>query len=138
MLSLMLKFFIHFFCPMMSKEKQETVSISTFKRGIQFLWFHIPSALHFQDIPWVSLPSLPVVKEKKRLHGMLTPQQKYPTPTSQTFYSPLRLETKNMKMWKLMHKSLIQQNSWQTKKQSEIWRNTVNLMQTLTFRLNIN
>ena len=37
-----------------------------------------------------------------------------------------------------MHRPLIQHNSWQIKKQSEIWRNTINLTQTLTFRLNIN
>ena len=38
----------------------------------------------------------------------------------------------------LKHKLLIQHNSWQMKKQSEIWRNTINLIETLTYRLNIN
>ena len=36
---------------------------------------------------------------------------------------------------KLMQKFLIQHNSSQIKKQSEIWRSTINLMQTLAFRI---
>ena len=55
----------------------------------------------------------------------------YPPPNPRP---PLRMETKNMKLWKLMHEHLlpnINVNKW--KKQNQIWRN-----KTLTLRLDNN
>ena len=61
-----------------------------------------------------------------------------PLPQSSNFLLPPLTGNKKHEDVKLMHKPLIQHNSWQIKKQSETWRNTINLIQTLTFRLNIN
>ena len=75
-------------------------------------------------------------------HGMQwgadLPRQNYLPPVLKNILLLPPTGNKKHEDIKLMHKSLIQHNSWQIKKQSEIWRNTVNLMQTLTFRLNIN
>ena len=77
--------------------------------------------------------------------GYYPPQQKYllpvlkcfNLPSSSKFLLPPPNGNKKNEDVKLTHKSLIQHNSWQIKEQSGIWRNTVNLMQTLTFRLSI-
>ena len=61
-----------------------------------------------------------------------------PPPQSSNFLRSPPTGNKKHEDVKLMHKPLIQHNSWKIKKQNESRKNTVNLIQTLTFRLNIN
>ena len=67
----------------------------------------------------------------------ISPKNFYPPlpPSHQTFYSLLQLETKNRKMWSKCTNLSSNITPDKLKKQSEIWRNIVNLMQTLTSRL---
>ena len=73
---------------------------------------------------------------------VLTPSKNHPQIGNPlpvlTFYSPPPAGNKKHEDVKLMHKPLIQHKSCQIKKQSEICRNTINLIQALTFRLDIN
>ena len=91
---------------------------------------------------WLDNPPPPPSKSMPPPKSVTPPLQSYkfltPSPQSSNVLLPPLTGNKKHEDVKLMHKSLIQRNSWQIKKRSEIWRNTVNLMQTLTFKLNIN
>ena len=85
---------------------------------------------------WHVMGYCPPSKNTSKL--ITLPVLKFFNPPVLKLFTPPLTGNKKHEDVKLIHKLLIQRNSWQIKKQSEIWRNTINLIKTLTFRLNMN